>query len=546
MNKEGYQVYDLTANIKDGKITDVLSVKHLGETDQLPEVEVEQDHSGKKKARLTVNIKTTRDKLLQELQKEAGSIDISEERRQETLHYIREIRDKLANIEIQRPDTEGRYAGQLSLNIFPVEALSTDPDFIKASGLLLFNSIVFPVLDRLIKAHPFYKSGKKSKKKAKDDQAKVNIKISAPFTKQLFRQPATVVQERLKPVEEIVEKWKNYTGAEINAVQPKYGLSLTVRQRNCLLSIIQEFTETKYKGNTEQLYIEDVIPKHKEQPEEVEKNVKALQIGKKPPMKALPQLRLTQAEYLRLCGIPEDARSERQEAIAALKTLQTEQHCFWWKRQARAPYTIKDRSGKTVRTEYRPIRNTDGSPKIEHVYTVETVLKVKEIVDPQTNMLLYYEIAPSIALAQCLQGGDFLMYSYQLEKAIEAKTGKRLKKYEAQLLLWLTMKFEDERRERHILKQHGNEAALQKRGGLTPSEILMDYEQIGAELTMPDSLLKKKRKLAYNQLGRAYEIAKQAGFLKEYERLGTGEDRLIFNTEAYYIPGRQPAEKGDE
>lgn len=533
---EGYTAYSLDATVQDGKFKEVRSVVHIGGTEERPQIEERQlpDGTIQKELRFRAPIMTFRDALLHELQAIAGSVDISEDLRQKYLQRIRDIRENIESISPRAPDK----GGQVNIAIVPLKAVEDEARqqaFEQLTGIL-FNTEVHPVMERLILQTPLYsKPARKgtAKKTKAAAEAPGNIKMSIALAQQHFRTPATERQQKLKPTEEIATKWQGYTGIEALPVSQDYGLDLTERQRKSLNVVLQAFTKTQYKGNTEQLYLEDVLPKFKEQPEEVLKNVAALQTTNGQIIKALPQIRLTQAEYLRLCGIPEDRRSERQEAIEALQMLGMKQHCFWWQRPKKQAVKLQTKDGRHLKTEYRVQRDPHGKAQVEDVYTVETVLKVKEIRSPQTNELEYYEIAPSYVAAQCLGGGEYLIYPHELERAIVEKTGKRLKKYEALLLLWLTMKFTEEVGHRQILKKHGNEAALQKAGGTVPTEIVIDYEQLCLELGMKPETLKKKRRAAHAQLQKAFEIAKRAGFLKDYERLGTGEDRLIFEPEAY-------------
>ena len=345
-------------------------------------------------------------------------------------------------------------------------------------------------------------------------------------------------QLRLLPME-TAEGWAKEGGVSIERQIDSYGINLNEGQLNVLKAILGAFTATDYKGNTGRLPLEESgrIPKYKEDPDSIKSAFRVLQNSK---IKTLPQIQITQAELFRRCGIKSEDRSLRQRALEDLAFLGREQFVFWWQRFVKKEVKLDVKRGKGQHVKLDVVRDKEtGEAEKEDVYEVGTLLRVKEVRDEKTLELKYYEIAPSLVMLEHFTSGHFVYYPYRLERELRMKTGKRLKKYEALLLLWLALKFETERRRRIALKRHGNLVALAKAGGEIPKETAIDWQELARQLKMPETLLIKNKKKGRGMIERACSIAAKAGFLTGYEIDGTGTIKLVFSPLAYKLPDAQ-------
>lgn len=365
------------------------------------------------------------------------------------------------------------------------------------------------------------------------------ILYSMPAIQQNFNTAEAREKQQQRLPMTVAEGWQSTGGILLEKSINSYGVDLNERQQNVLKAILGAFTATDYKGNTERLPLEERIPKLREEPEKVTSTFKVLQNGNAKP---LPQIRMTQAELFKLCGIDHEDQSARQNALADLAFLGSEQFVFWWQRYEKKPTTIRVKYGRGTRekTEMQLVRDEETKEaKKEDVYEVGTLLRVKYVRDEETQELKYYEIAPSLVMLEHQNSGGFVRYPYKLEREVQKMTGKRLNKYEAQLLLWLAWQFEKERQHRHSLKRQGNEVGLAKKGGEIPAEISIDWQALAVELKMPESLRIKNKKKGYKMIEKACVMAVKARFLTNYEIDGTGTVNFRFNAAAYNLPDRQ-------
>lgn len=345
--------------------------------------------------------------------------------------------------------------------------------------------------------------------------------------------------QQLRLPMQIAEAWESLGGVNIERQIESYGIDLNEGQHNVLKAILGAFTETDYKGNTDRLPLEESgrIPKYGEDPDSIGSAFRVLHNGK---IKTLPQIQITQAELFRRCGIKSEDRSLRQRALEDLDFLGREQFVFFWQRFVKKEVKLDVKRGKGQHVKLDVVRDKEtGKAEKEDVSEVGTLLRVKEVRDEETQQLKYYEIAPSLVMLEHKRGGHFVIYPYRLEREVQQKTGKRLKKYEAQLLGWLALTFEDERRHRINLKRHGNLVALAKAGGEIPTETVIDWQELAKQLKMPETLRIKNKKKGRGMIERACSIAAKAGFLTGYEIDGTGTIKLVFNPLAYKLPDAQ-------
>lgn len=300
-----------------------------------------------------------------------------------------------------------------------------------------------------------------------------------------------------------------------------WGADLTVTQHSVLLAVLERMSAKNYQGDgmegrKEVLTRAGVNPPGGRLPELMEKALRNV--------KEFPVVRLSLHEVVELAGLDKEAQRDKLEVKQALEHLGTARYAFYWERLA----TVEHNGKK------KPVIDQDGKYVKEGVRTVGSVLYVKQVVDPQSGQLDYYEIAPSEAfLDQVTEGygspgGYFLMMPTGLldkvRKAVRSH-GRRVTPHYYTFLYWLLATYEDRRS--HTPK--GKEPNLQVR---------KHYEEIAQLIRMPESVWRRKRTDAVERLERIYQAAKDLGYLKGYKMGQDGVVTLDLNpTGPYYRPG---------
>ncbi len=477
---------------------------------------------------------TLKDRLLQALFALYNSEQVTEQERAELKEQHAFLLETL--MAVRRKREQGEY--RLEFEPYP-EAITEDPEKERVYFARLWAVLNSGHVNGLL-GYLLPRRGRK-----REEQGPAAIKVSASY-----------LQNRLNTGKKAGQLPLPFDAAKDDAAKTgitlqegkefrEYGIQLTVAQHDAVNAVLSALHGTNYEGNTDKRPVRELLPAFSSDygalPEE------AL-LAFKNTGSNLPAVRITQREYLRLCGLEEDGsgnfpQSAKEEAIKALKFIAQEQFVYWWERTKKRTYYEEQGEGKSKRRIKRTgvERDANGKPIIEQVYAVGTMFYVKEITDPATQRLEYYEISPHPVMLDRLKDTQhtsmhYIYYPLRLEKEVQKRTGKRLKKIEAQLLLWLAWKYEEERRNRQALKRNGNEEALAKKGGEIPTVQVIDWKQLARELKEPESQLQKKQKTVYSRLQAAYDIAVAAGFLKGYERGPDGIDRLYYNPDAYRKP----------
>jgi hypothetical protein len=497
--------------------------------------EIKQQKNTDGSASFTLNFRQRlKDRLLLELALLKGSSNFTEQQKEllTAFHgYIKATVEDIKAVKI-------KDGTQLNLYPYP-EVLQTDAEWQYKIKEILDEAPVKSILSRLLP---------EKRRKKKDiipdgiPSSVDNITYSTAYVQQHFNTPKRrQAQQAVLPLA-AAEDYAQKTGIALQDKKKneltKYGIELTEWQDKAVKAISQAFTATDYKGNTDSIYADELLPKA----DALTADIPAFKNIDK-----LPRIRLTQAQYLELCGVDKEKQSDKQNALEALNFLGTEQFVFWWQRLIMEKITYSDKTGKK-RTKKQEARHADGTPQLEDVTAIGTLYYIKRVNHKDIDTLNYYEIAPSPVMLDRLNerygdSADFLIYPYKLEREIQQTTGKRLKKLEAKFMLWLTWKYEEQRKYRLTLARHGNEAALSKLPE-RPEKVEIDWKGLAIELNVPDSQLKKKQKTVYKRLESAYIIAQKAGFLKEYKLEKDGTIKLFFNSAAYFIPDWQK-EKAD-
>lgn len=293
---------------------------------------------------------------------------------------------------------------------------------------------------------------------------------------------------------------KNY-GIDLERDIPKFGIDLTDTQQRVMEAILHGFTQTKYEGNLK--------------PQDKKEHVKEKYPSGQVPViykyiQHLPRLRATQSEILKWSNIDREDPSDKERAIKALNHLATHQYCFYYTRLA------LDENGN-------PIKDKDGDWKKEEVVAVDTLFTIKEVRDKKRNILEYYEITPStIFLDQ--RESYFMLIPYNWRQEVRKLVGQRkASSYTFRFLIFLRYQFELNRR-----------SPKQKK----PYIIRWSPEEIATMIKMPNNFYRRQKTRANTILEETYTVAKQLGYITDFERTGT-LDILYLNEEKYHMPKNQ-------
>lgn len=338
------------------------------------------------------------------------------------------------------------------------------------------------------------------------------IKIARHGVKQLTGKTGPQIPMTFEegPVE--VEDYIEQAGLQVSPQDKErllegWGADLTVIQHSVLLAVLERMSEKNYRGDRKEPLKEvlkraGVNPPGGRLPELMEKALRNV--------KEFPVVRLYLHEVVELTGLDKEAQRDKLEVKQALEHLGTARYAFYWERLATVEYKGKK----------KPVLDQDGKYVKEGVRTVGSVLYVKQIVDPQTGQLDYYEIAPSEAfLDQVTEGygspgGYFLMMPTGLLEKVRKVVGpgRRVTPHYYTFLYWLSATYEDRRS--HTRK--GQEPNLQVR---------KHYEEIAQLIRMPESIWRRNRKnKALPRLESIYQAAKDLGYLKGYRM---GQDGVV-------------------
>lgn len=338
------------------------------------------------------------------------------------------------------------------------------------------------------------------------------VKVARHGVKQLTGktgpQIAMTFEEAPVEVEEYIEK----AGLPVSKEDRKrflegWGADLTVTQHSVLLAVLERMSAKNYQGDgregrKEVLSRAGVNPPGGRLPELMEKALRNV--------KEFPVVRLYLHEVVELAGLDKERQGDKMEVKQALDHLGTARYAFYWERLA-----WTEHKGRK-----KPVIDQDGRYVKEGVRTVGSVLYVKQVVDPQSGQLDYYEIAPSEAfLDQVTEGygspgGYFLMMPTGLLDKVRKAVGphgRRVTPHYYTFLYWLLATYEDRRS-----KAKGKEPNLQVR---------KHYEEIAQLIRMPESIWRRNRKnKALPRLESIYQAAKDLGYLKGYSM---GADGIV-------------------
>jgi hypothetical protein len=334
------------------------------------------------------------------------------------------------------------------------------------------------------------------------------IKVARHGVKQLTGktgpQIAMTFEEAPVEVEDLIEQ----AGLQVSTEDRErllegWGADLTVTQHSVLLAVLERMSAKNYQGEGREdrkavLTRAGVNPPGGRLPQLMDQALRNV--------KDFPVIRLYLHEVVELAGMDNEAQRDKLEVKQALEHLGSARYAFYWERLAWTEYKGKK----------KPVLDQDGKYVKEGVRTVGSILYVKQVVDPKSGQLDYYEIAPSEAfLDQVTEGygapgGYFLMMPTGLLDKVRRAVGpgRRVTPHYYTFLYWLLAKYEDRRSQ---AKKSGKPVKLQVRE---------HYEQIAQLIRMPETIWKRNRRKAVERLESIYQAAKELGYLKSYS-MGT-------------------------
>ena len=312
----------------------------------------------------------------------------------------------------------------------------------------------------------------------KSEQEPDSLRMGMHFIGQQFREGSMI-----DPQEEAdyLAKRQGLDEVKIN----RTGISLSLYEQKIIEGITLINKDTGYKGHSQK---------------EIERR-KYADITF-PSIPHIPVIITGQNELLRASGIDPNNRSQKQQALEALKQLAEEQNLFIYKRLAR------DKNGKP-KTDRRTQKYI-----MEDVQFIDTLLKVKTITEENTGRLVSYEIMPSPLLLD-----DYATYYITLPKSwrdeIDKAAGKRASPYTYAVCIYLRMAYKE-------LSQRKSENY----------EIAIPWTVMAEKVSMPESLRTRNRSRAKKIIDEAYDIAVKAGYLEKVVSRGQA-DTLHLNTSKY-------------
>ncbi|MGK5593758.1 MAG: hypothetical protein ACSNEK_00170 [Parachlamydiaceae bacterium] len=278
----------------------------------------------------------------------------------------------------------------------------------------------------------------------------------------------------------------------------RFGIDLTEMQSRIMEGILRGFSETRYQGN--------IKPK----PVEWVQNER-FSGGKLPDtyknIIELPCLKASLTQILDWSGINKNGISYWARAVESIQELGVKQFCFYYDR-----LVFDDRGN--------PQKESNGRWKKEEVIAVDTLFTIKEIREESSGELKYYEITPSsIFLDQ--RDSYFMLIPYGWREEVKALVGsKKASSYTFRFLLYLRYQYELMRRSTKIK---------------SPYQIKHSPEEIAIATKMPESIYKRKKQRMNEILSDAFLVAKQLGYLTDYERKDY-IDVLTLNNNKYFNP----------
>lgn len=330
-------------------------------------------------------------------------------------------------------------------------------------------------------------------------------KISIHAVKQLYGDNKEITKFSGENIDTFVEA----TGLNLTNKPESYGVVLNYTQQKLFEGILNNLTNTNYKGHTQ--IDNDSLLKTTYKDTQISSNT--LLTGASAPyknIKNIPVLKITQAKLIELCGFDKKRQGDKQDVIEALHFLSTNLFFFYWIR-------LKTENNK-------PVKDKNGDYIKEEVTEVGTLLRVRHI--REQGVLQYYEITFSAPILDQVDN-YFLLVPCNWRDEVKELTGRRASNYTYEFLFWLRLQYEEKRRYNSGGK------------GRKPKDFIINksWEDIAIALKMPISMYKANRKKAESIIKEAYNVAIKLGYLIEVKNT-VSTDRLYLNEEFYPKPGQ--------
>jgi len=291
-------------------------------------------------------------------------------------------------------------------------------------------------------------------------------------------------------------------GLPRNSDLKKFGFDLNDFEQRILEAILYGFTQSKYQGNTDPVNLEAISKNKSLSKENVSPYKNITQI---------PCLKTSQRKIMNWAGLKTNSVANFQRTEEALKKIGSTSYCFYYSRLA------FDDQGN-------PIKKKDGSWKKEEVMAIDNLFTIKAIRNENSGKVDYYELVPSpIFLDQ--RENYFMLIPYDWREEVQKFVGRRkTSSYTLRFLLFLMYQFELKRRSPKESK---------------PYKIAWSPKEIAKAIKISETEMKRKKGKVDALLTSAYEVAKQLGYLSDFERTST-VDILWLNEDKYISSHKSP------
>jgi len=298
------------------------------------------------------------------------------------------------------------------------------------------------------------------------------------------------------------ETFSEKYGIELNNPIDGFGIELTEIQSRVVEGILRGFSETKYKGNSAPINVNQIVEdKFSGEIPDILKNIREV-----------PVLKASQKEILEWSGINQNSIGATSRAVEAIEEIGMKQFCFVYSRLALDP-------------NRQPYKNKSGQWVKEEVTCVDTLFTIKRV--REDGKLPYYEIFPSAIFLDELDGYFLLIPNDWREELKKLTPNKKGSNYTAMFLLFLRYQYAQKIRANNEKK---------------PFKIEWTPERLAQAIKIPESMIKKYKKRVRETLNAAYETAKILGYLEDYSVDGH-LDILIMNERKYYHPSKESKKK---
>lgn len=260
----------------------------------------------------------------------------------------------------------------------------------------------------------------------------------------------------------------------------RLGIDLSSIELRVVEGLLRAFAETQNKGNVDPISLKDF--------EKACGGASNIKFNDK--IVTSPRLKLTQKKLFQLAGIKDNSIADKQRAVSALSKISQKRYQIYYNRLS------YDENGK-------PSKDRFGNWEKEFVCGVVTLFNIYDVLSEETNQLRYYEIHLNPVFLDQIES-YFILIPYEWRNELKkASGGKRISLQTQLFMLYLMWQYELRRRGKKALN-HSN-------------EVREHWKKIARIIRIASSDMKEHKKRVITNLKRAYEIAKTAGYLLDFE-----------------------------